>query len=84
MTAFTDKTTFSATLDSKGRLTVPARLRSSLGLEAGNEVKLVLANVSIKRYQANNLQEALEIISQLDNVQEFSFADGQLKVVRDG
>lgn len=84
MTAFTDKTTFSATLDSKGRLTVPARLRNSLGLEAGDEVTLSVAEVSVERYNVEGRQEALELLSQLEDVEEFSFRDEELKVVRNG
>lgn len=82
--AFTDKTTFSATLDSKGRLTVPARLRNSLGLEAGEEITLSLSDVSVETYSVEGRQEAIEILSRIEGLKEFSFRDGELKVVRDG
>lgn len=75
--------TFSATIDSKGRITIPARIRNRLGLEEGDEVSLSLNASRVVVEQVNSYQEALELIEQLDNVQSFSYNEGIVEVVVD-
>ncbi|MFB6204680.1 MAG: AbrB/MazE/SpoVT family DNA-binding domain-containing protein [Candidatus Nanohaloarchaea archaeon] len=70
---------FSATLDSKGRVTVPAEIRKRFGLEKGDRVSLELSRVLL-RVEVER-REALGIIRELD-AEEFRYSDGTLEVVR--
>lgn len=75
---------FSAKLDSKGRITVPASLRRSLDIESGEELTLSLPSTQIQRYSVSNEEEALKILGQLEDVKEFSFSGETLEVVVNG
>lgn len=84
MDAFTSKNTFSATVDSKGRITVPSTVRDSSNIEPGDTVTLSLPKVDIKKFEVSGRKEALQILEELENIQEFSYSGNRLKVVIDG
>ena len=84
MDAFTSKNTFSATVDSKGRITVPSTVRDSNNIEPGDNVTLSLPEVKVKEFEVSGRNEALQILEELENVQEFSYSGNKLKVVIDG
>ncbi|MFB6208484.1 MAG: AbrB/MazE/SpoVT family DNA-binding domain-containing protein [Candidatus Nanohaloarchaea archaeon] len=70
---------FSATIDSKGRVTVPSELRDRFGLEPGDQVSLEISG-ELFRVDADR-EKALEIVEEL-GVEEFRYSDGTLEVVR--
>jgi len=81
--AFT-KISFSGKIDSKGRITVPSRIRNRLDLEKGDKVSLQLNSSKVVRKSFDSKVEALNYISTLSSVESFSFEDGVLEVVLDG
>ena len=72
---------FSAKLDSKGRVTVPARIRNRLDLEKGDELRLSLESSQVLRREFSIKEEALRFLSGLEGVKQFSFSSGVLEVV---
>lgn len=82
MAAFT-KISFSGKIDSKGRITVPARIRNKLGLENGDKISLSLESGKIISKEFNSDKEVLEYLSSLENVKSFSFDRNVLEVVLD-
>jgi len=80
--AFT-KISFSGKIDSKGRITVPARIRNKLGLENGDKISLSLESGKIISKDFTSEEEALEFLSSLENVKSFSFDGNVLEVVLD-
>ncbi|MFB6116376.1 MAG: AbrB/MazE/SpoVT family DNA-binding domain-containing protein [Candidatus Nanosalina sp.] len=81
---FTTSVGFSARIDSKGRVTVPARIRNRLDLEKGDELRLSLESCKVLRKEFSSKAEALEFLSGLEDVKEFSFSSGVLEVVLNG
>lgn len=71
------------TLDSKGRITVPADVRSRLGLEPGDEICAVLNPAQVERIPVDDPVEAQNILEQYNDVRQFRYADGTLEVVQD-
>lgn len=69
--------TCSAQVDSKGRITVPARIRDRLGLESGDEVQFSIVNCEVKRKQVSSFEEAKAFIDKFSDVESFSF-DGEV------
>ena len=72
---------FSAKLDSKGRVTVPARIRNRFDLEKGDELRLSLESSKVLRKEFSGKADALEFLSGLEDVKQFSFSSGVLEVV---
>jgi AbrB family looped-hinge helix DNA binding protein len=72
---------FSAELDSKGRVTVPAEIRDRLGLEPGDSVSLELKSGRVLRKSFSSKSEALRYLEELENVMSFSFSGNELEVV---
>ncbi len=72
--------TFSATLDSKGRITVPSRIRKRLNLGKGDEISLSLSSTQVVVEEVGSYREALEFINSLDSVKSFSYEDGVVEV----
>ena len=72
---------FSAKLDSKGRITVPAKIRDRLSLEKGDELRLDLKSGKVLRKNFSSKSEALGFLSGLEGVEKFSFSSGTLEVV---
>jgi AbrB family looped-hinge helix DNA binding protein len=75
--------TFSASLDTKGRITVPARIRNRLGIDKGDEIFLSLKSEDVVRKDVNSLEEALIFVKSFDSVSSFSFSDGVVEVILD-
>lgn len=72
-----DGFTCSAQIDSKGRVTIPSRIRNRLGLEAGDELSISVDNTEIKRKKASSFEEAKAFIDSFGSVESFSF-DGEV------
>jgi len=72
---------FSAQLDSKGRITIPARIRNRLNLEKGDKVSLTLESKKVISRKFSSETEALEFLSVLDGVESFSFDGETLEVI---
>ena len=74
---------FSAELDSKGRITVPARIRNRLELEQGDRISVQLESGKVLKKEFSSKGKALEFLSGLENIKGFSFSFGTLEVVLD-
>ncbi len=74
---------FSAKLDSKGRITIPARIRNKLDLTKGKRISLSLESTEVIRKEFGSEEEALKFISGLEGVNKFSFDGEFLEVVLD-
>lgn len=74
--AFTS-VSFSGKIDSKGRVTVPARIRDKLNLCKGDTVSLELNSTKVIRKKFSDQRDALNFISRLEGLEEFSF-DGEI------
>ncbi len=73
---------FSAKIDSRGRITIPARIRNGFGLEEGDEVTLKLSESDRIRKKIDSRSEALKFISGIDReVESFSYNGEFLEVV---
>jgi len=72
---------FSGQLDSKGRITIPARIRKKLGLEKGSQVSLLLEPDRVVREEVSGYREALETVEKFQDVESFSFNGGVVEVV---
>ena len=72
---------FSAQLDSKGRITIPARIRKRLGLEEGERVSLSLESGKFISKNLSSEKEALKFLSSLESIETFSFDGEILRVV---
>jgi len=69
--------TCSCRLDSKGRVTLPCRIRQKLGLEAGDELEISVRGSKIKRKEVSSFDEAKAFIEDFSEVKSFSF-DGEV------
>jgi AbrB family looped-hinge helix DNA binding protein len=74
--AFTDPC-FSGRIDSKGRVTIPSRVRKKLGLESGDDVKISVRNCQVKKRKVSSFEEAKAFIEDFSGVESFSF-DGEI------
>jgi AbrB family looped-hinge helix DNA binding protein len=75
-----DSYSFSARIDSRGRLTVPRKLRDRFGLEQGDQVIVELSRAERKSFQVSGREEAIEVLESLDGVESFSFSGNELEV----
>jgi AbrB family looped-hinge helix DNA binding protein len=73
--------TFSAQLDSKGRITIPARIRDKLNLVEGDRISVSLDSMKVIRRNVSSKSEALEFLLELESVQSFDFDGEVLEVV---
>jgi AbrB family looped-hinge helix DNA binding protein len=71
------------TLDTKGRITIPADVRSRFGLDPGDDVQAVLNPVRIDRVPVDSPADAQQMLQDYEDVRWFRYADGVLEVVRD-
>jgi len=78
-----DSVKFSAQLDSKGRITIPSRIRNRLGLENGDEIALGLESRRVIREEVSSYRKALQFIRKFDSIQSFSFSEGVVEVILD-
>lgn len=74
--------TWTGQLDSKGRITVPSRIRNKLDLCKGDEVTLSVTSTKVVIEEVGSYQEAVEFIRSLDSVKSFSYSDGVVEVIR--
>ena len=81
MEAFTCR--FSGQIDSKGRVTVPARIRKRLELEKGDQIVLQLDSSKVVQKEVGSYRKALSFIEQFESVFSFSFSDDVVEVVLD-
>jgi AbrB family looped-hinge helix DNA binding protein len=72
---------FSATLDSKGRVTVPSEVRDRIGLEPGDKISLSLDSTRVLSKSFSSKEEAMEFLAGIEEVESFSFSSGMLEVV---
>lgn len=84
METFTVQKSFLATLDSKGRITIPAGIRKTFNLEKGDTIQLVLENCKVEKQKVSGIEEALQFIESFEQVESFSFNDETVEVVRSG
>lgn len=75
---------FSGKIDSRGRITVPSKIREKLDLEKGDTVSLSLNNVCILREKFSSKEKALGFVSDLEGVSGFSFDGEILEVIING
>jgi len=68
---------FSAQIDSKGRVTIPASIRDRIDLKKGDKIDLRLDSSRVIRKQFDSNAGALNFVRELQDVKEFSF-DGEL------
>lgn len=80
MAAFTN-VSFSGKTDSKGRITIPSRIRDKLGLGSGDRVNLSLESSEVIRKEFDSQNDALEYLSGLENVESFNFDGEVLEVI---
>jgi AbrB family looped-hinge helix DNA binding protein len=73
--------TCSAQLDSKGRITVPSRIRNNLGLETGDSIKITVEKVEVRSKQVSGFEEANNFIDSFSSVESFSFDGKTVEVV---
>lgn len=85
MEAFTNPASprITGQLDSKGRVTVPARIRNKLGLEKGDKIFLRLESSNIIQREVEDYRQALRFVSQFESVSSFSFNEGVVEVALD-
>ena len=72
---------FSGKLDSKGRITVPSRIRDRLGLERGDEIDISVRNCQVKKRKVSSFEEAKAFIEDFSGVESFSFDGEMVEVV---
>jgi AbrB family looped-hinge helix DNA binding protein len=76
--------TYTGQLDSKGRVTVPSRIRKKLGLEAGDELRISVENAEVRSKKASSFEEAKAFVESFSDVESFSFDGEQVEVVLRG
>lgn len=75
--------TFVASLDSKGRLTVPSEVRKKYDLERGDTFRISLESIEVEEVEVAGVEEAQEVLQELEDVEWFFYRDGVLEVVLD-
>jgi len=68
---------FSGKIDSKGRITIPSRIRDKLGLSSGDRINLAINSSRVIKKEFISQEDALEFLSGLENVEEFNY-DGEI------
>lgn len=76
--------TLAGQIDSKGRITIPSRLRKKLGLEAGDSLMISVENVEILRKNVSSFEEAKAFVDRFSSVESFSFDGEEVEVVISG
>ena len=70
-----------AQIDSKGRITVPARIRRKLGLEAGDSLSITVENAEVRKKEVSSFEEAKAFVESFSGIQSFSFDGKVVEVV---
>ncbi|MFB6294896.1 MAG: hypothetical protein ABEI97_04000 [Candidatus Nanohaloarchaea archaeon] len=73
--------TFVASLDSKGRLTVPAAIRKNYALEDNDTFRVTLQSITVEEVDIDDAESAMDRLQEFDDVISFSYRDGVLEVV---
>lgn len=73
--------TWTSKIDSKGRVTIPARIRNKLNINEGDKLKLSLEDAKVIENEFDSSEEALDFLSSLDDIESYSFDGETLKVV---
>jgi AbrB family looped-hinge helix DNA binding protein len=76
-----DALEFSASMDSRGRVTIPADLREKLKLDSNEKVDISIKSPDTYRKEVESFSEAKRILSCFEDVESFSFEEGVLEVV---
>lgn len=79
-----DSARFTAVLDARGRILIPAAVREHLGIGRQDTVRVRIETVQVETYAVDGYSEALERLQDLDDVNAFSYRNGELEVVLDG
>jgi bifunctional DNA-binding transcriptional regulator/antitoxin component of YhaV-PrlF toxin-antitoxin module len=79
VTAFT----FSAKLDSKGRITIPAEIREQLNLKQEDTIQTGIFSFKIETRNVESYKEAIELLQEFEAVKSFYYEEGTLEVVLD-
>lgn len=72
--------TFQTSIDSKGRITIPASVRNKLGLQQGEQITLSVEDAEVIRKEVSR-SKAIKLISSMD-VESFSYSNGVLEVIK--
>lgn len=72
---------FSGNIDSKGRITIPSKIRDKLGLNSGDRINLSISSSKVIRKEFISQEDAMEFLSGLENVEEFNYDGEFLEVV---
>lgn len=68
-------------LDSKGRVTFPSNLRDKADLNSKDFVLLSAKRVRRRFFKADDLEAALSVLKELDNIESFKYQRNELEVV---
>ncbi len=75
-------TSFSGKIDSRGRITIPAGIRKSLGLREGDELTLEISDSRKIRKSFDSRTEMLNFLSQIEEeIERFNYDGEILEVV---
>ncbi len=74
---------FSGKIDSKGRVTIPARIRKRLGIGSGDRISISVKIGRLIEKKMDSEKEALEFLNSLDKVKSFKYDGDKLEVVLD-
>ena len=77
MVGFTWKTS----IDSKGRITVPAEIRKRLNLSEKDQVSVSIQSNKVIRTQVGSGEKATQILSEFESVESFNYSEGVLEAV---
>lgn len=80
MAAFT-QVSFPGKIGSKGRITIPVRIRNKLNWKKGDEVSLSIESGKVISKKVNSEKAALKFLSSLEKLESFSFDGEILEVV---
>jgi bifunctional DNA-binding transcriptional regulator/antitoxin component of YhaV-PrlF toxin-antitoxin module len=72
---------FSAVVDDKGRLLVPAYVRKMLGISRNCVVSVVLERIySVKTFRVESENDVEQVLDSIDNVISYKYESGLLEV----
>lgn len=77
MTAFT----FSAKLDTKGRVTIPAEIREQFNLQQGDTIQAGVFSFKVETREVESYKQAVELLQEFESVESFTYTEGILEVI---
>lgn len=81
--SFNTATTFSASIDSRGRITVPSGVREILELDEGDILEIEIRRTDVTVFEVESVSEAFRKLEKLEDVKSFNFSGETLEVVTD-